>query len=1043
MHLPRRPGAPALPLLLILFAWTASDALAQRAANEPVVAPELHDQLVEHGRARVIVELRTQRVHQAEGRIARSRALAQRREIADAQGRLLQRLLGMGFRVVHRYRTVPYVALEVDAATLAELESSGSDVERVMVDRLAKPMLADSVPLVEADYAWSTGLDGNGFAIAILDTGVDTDHEFLAGTVIDEACFASGDVGSPGSCPNGQEIQFGTGAGEACAYAPNACRHGTHVAGIAAGSGPGFSGVAPGADLIAIQIFHSTTFCAFGEENPCARAYFSDVTAALEHVYELSGQHSIAAVNMSIGASIGATGPCDADDPELVAIIDNLESVGIATVVSSGNGSRKNALDFPACISTAISVGATTKTDDVAWYSNVSDDLDLFAPGDYITSSVPGDQYAIFGGTSMAAPHVAGAIAILRQATPGATVGDMLAELETTGRPVVDDRSAALITKPRIRVGAAVGFEAPTPAVTAITPDETVAWRTGDTVTVTGSGFIRGSVIFVDGEAIPTTYVDADELTGALSAAHLDTSAMSLAVTVVTPPPGGGASNPVTLTLRQPQLTVDTTTVAGGSEVTVTLVDGPGSQWAWLGLHVAGDPDTNFADFTYVGDGITDRTWTVTAPDVPGDYDFRLFYDIGYQRLASSEIVHVDPAPPPPPPDPTQASLTVDKTQAEPGETITATLTDGFGNAYDWLALAEVGSPDAAYVEFSYVGAGVTDTTWSIAAPSAPGQYEFRYFLDNGYTRMATSDVIVVAPSTPPPDPTGPELQVDVTAVTTGDQITVTLSGGPGGALDWLAFADVGAPDSSYVEYRYVGTDVTDTTWTVTAPATPGQYEFRLFLDNGYERAATSEVVVVAAPPPPDPADLSLDVDLTSVLPGDTVTLSVTAAPGGATDWLALAAVGAPDASHVQWTYVGAGVTDRTWVVTMPTTPGDYEFRLFLDNGYERAATSATVTVEDVPAAPQLTVDTTAAAPGGSVTVTLTGGAGNLRDWLSFASTDAPDSSYLYYTYVGVGETERTWTVTMPSTPGDYEFRLYYNDSYVREATSPTVSLIQ
>jgi hypothetical protein len=60
---------------------------------------------------------------------------------------------------------------------------------------------------------------------------------------------------------------------------------------------------------------------------------------------------------------------------------------------------------------------------------------------------------------------------------------------------------------------------------------------------------------------------------------------------------------------------------------------------------------------------------------------------------------------------------------------------------------------------------------------------------------------------------------------------------------------------------------------------------------------------------------------------------------------MALAAVGAADTSYLQWTYVGYNVTNRTWTITMPTTTGNYEFRLFLNNGYTRAATSPTVSV--------------------------------------------------------------------------------------------------
>jgi len=72
--------------------------------------------------------------------------------------------------------------------------------------------------------------------------------------------------------------------------------------------------------------------------------------------------------------------------------------------------------------------------------------------------------------------------------------------------------------------------------------------------------------------------------------------------------------------------------------------------------------------------------------------------------------------------------------------------------------------------------------------------------------------------------------------------------------------------------------------------------------------------------------------------------VTVANAPGGSSDWLALAAVGSPAASYVTYTYVGTGVTDRDWTVSTTQT-GDYEFRLFLNDGYERAATSPVVTV--------------------------------------------------------------------------------------------------
>jgi hypothetical protein len=123
-------------------------------------------------------------------------------------------------------------------------------------------------------------------------------------------------------------------------------------------------------------------------------------------------------------------------------------------------------------------------------------------------------------------------------------------------------------------------------------------------------------------------------------------------------------------------------------------------------------------------------------------------------------------------------------------------------------------------------------------------------------------------------------------------------------------------------------------------PSIPGTYEFRLFLNGGYIRAATSPTITVTGSVTPQ-----LAVSTTSAAPGSAVTVTLTDGYGGATDWIALAATSASNTSYIRYIYVGAGVTTRTWTVNMPTTAGTYEFRLFLNNGYTRAATSPPVTV--------------------------------------------------------------------------------------------------
>ena len=106
---------------------------------------------------------------------------------------------------------------------------------QVWDDAILHSTLADSVPLIGGDQAWAAGYDGTGQTVAVLDTGVDSTHPFLAGKVTDEACSSSTVTGTSVTfCPNGLEEQFGPGSARPCPI--DGCLHGTHVAGIAAGN---------------------------------------------------------------------------------------------------------------------------------------------------------------------------------------------------------------------------------------------------------------------------------------------------------------------------------------------------------------------------------------------------------------------------------------------------------------------------------------------------------------------------------------------------------------------------------------------------------------------------------------------------------------------------------------------------------------------------------------------------------------------------------------------------------------------------------------
>ncbi|HYS16063.1 MAG TPA: S8 family serine peptidase, partial [Candidatus Binatia bacterium] len=492
----------ATGLVLLGVALPAHVVAASRDEDRRVVPTRIHDRARAEGEVRVLVELSLPSNRVAERGLSSQARTAYRQEIADTAARVLSRLAKHPHRVLRRYVTTPLMALQVGPAALQELEAAGFPVKRVMEDRIHRPVLWDSVPLIGADQAWAQGFDGTGLVVAVIDSGVDSTHPFLAGKVVEEACYSTTST-TPGQqsttlCPNGAEEQVGPGAGTYCPLELEGCWHGTHVAGIAAGNGTPADlpiwGVGRGANIMSIQVFSSSDgFFECGGAPPCIGSYTSDILAALERVYTLRTTYNFAAVNMSLGGGLFSA-PCD-DEP-YKPFIDNLRAAGIATVVASGNDGATDQLSAPACVSTAVSVGATTKDDQVAYFSNVTPFLSLFAPGDEIISSYPGGQFAVASGTSMAAPHVAGAWAILKQAAPAAGVDEILQALANTGLMITDPRAGTGTARPRIQVDLALSalLNPGVPIIGSISPDR-ANLGASLTVTVRGVNFEPGASV--------------------------------------------------------------------------------------------------------------------------------------------------------------------------------------------------------------------------------------------------------------------------------------------------------------------------------------------------------------------------------------------------------------------------------------------------------------------------------------------------------------------------------------------------------------------
>jgi subtilisin family serine protease len=487
----------ATALAFVLGLGLASAALAQipgALSQKSPDAAEIVARVQQMGRVRIIVMFQPP-VAPSEVRPDAASIAAVKAQVAAIQDAIIAAHFGSaaaprpgpGFaRGLARFEITPGFAVTV---TRAELEALAADpnVASIHYDRAVPPSLVDSVPLIGMPNAYAAGATGAGYAVAVLDTGVQANHEFLAGKVIAEACFSftEGGGGVP-LCPNGTSTQIGAGAAdpetpECVNGADQLCAHGTHVAGIAAGfkanpqAGRPPNGVARDGLIWAIQVFTRFNIAQQCAPNPapCVLASFSNQIIALDHVFanmnSLPGGVRLASVNMSLGGG-AFPGTCDTE-PQKPAI-DRLRNAGVLTVISAGNDGDVAAIGTPACISTAVAVAASTKTDMISLFSNMSAKVELVAPGGAgggppfmdpadIQSAVPvvppsTSAYLFFPGTSMAAPHVAGAIAAIRTVCTSATVDAIAAALRNTGTPITDNRPGGTQTKPRIRVDLAV-----------------------------------------------------------------------------------------------------------------------------------------------------------------------------------------------------------------------------------------------------------------------------------------------------------------------------------------------------------------------------------------------------------------------------------------------------------------------------------------------------------------------------------------------------------------------------------------------------------
>ena len=526
------------------------------------------EQLAAQGTARVLILLAETTAPMAD---------VQSAQIAQTQASVLAALPAADFQLFYRYQSTPALAGVVTAAGLDILRNQPA-VRAVQFDQPGGAHLDRSVPALGADIVHTTyGFTGQGVTVAVLDTGIDTDHPDLAGSIVGQHCFLSDNLCQPGNLAENDNAEDENG-------------HGSHVAGIVTSDGVvAGKGFAPDANIVAVRMLDAL-----------GRGYVADWVAGLDWIYANLATQPVQIINMSLGTDLLYSSNCDAEQGVLTDVINQLHAAGVTIFASSGNQGSGSSLAAPACNTNVIAVGATYDGDngrepDSGSYSNFGNGwpncvdnptslqkitcftnsnalLDVVAPGAPIESTVIGGGVATYWGTSQASPTAAGVAALLLDADPSLTPAAIENTLKTTGQlvldpknnrqfPLINARNAILsllptppttltLTAPLSGVtGVSTTFLAAVGPFSAAQPI-TYVWQASDQPVITHTGGLSDSVMFAWPTPGPqTVQVKAINAGGMVSTTHLITvEAKALTGVAIAGPTVGSTGVTQTLT---------------------------------------------------------------------------------------------------------------------------------------------------------------------------------------------------------------------------------------------------------------------------------------------------------------------------------------------------------------------------------------------------------------------------------------------------------------------------------------------------------------
>jgi subtilisin family serine protease len=350
------------------------------------------------------------------------RRVAHRQYLARQRARIEAEHGAEGLRIEGRYRNLAVLKVGFDRLDAVPRLLHDDAVLALVEDERLHPSLSQSLPLIDQPSASEFGWRGNNQSVAVLDTGLDYTLNSFGN------CSAPG---IPAGCRVLHVQDFAPEDGQLDA---GATQHGTYVSAIVANT-------APETALIGLDVFDGSS------------ALSSDILEAIDWIIDQRDTWQIGTANFSLGGSTRYTSPCNQASNPFRNAFAELVANDILPIVAAGNQGWSNGLSSPACLSNALSVGATydqtrtwidwgicrdepATTNQVACFSNSASFLNLLAPGAVIAT----EQFS-GGGTSMAAPHVSAASAILRSRFPDQTQSQIRTRLSDGGTQITDPRN--------------------------------------------------------------------------------------------------------------------------------------------------------------------------------------------------------------------------------------------------------------------------------------------------------------------------------------------------------------------------------------------------------------------------------------------------------------------------------------------------------------------------------------------------------------------------------------------------------------------------